>query len=162
MRRAEASTPPAVALYNHTNWWTQFWDRTWVAMRATGDEAAVAAHALSEAYALHRSLVAIQSRGALPLHHNGGTVTWGWNGTSHLDPDYRGWGSGYWFQNVRHVYWYTFLAGDTEMLQPLFKMYMDQLPVMRERSQRWYNHSHGLLGDHNRAGRRVAADQCNI
>jgi hypothetical protein len=36
--------------------------------------------------------MAIQSRGALPMHHNGGTVTWGWNGSSHEDPDYRSWG----------------------------------------------------------------------
>ena len=140
MRRAKASRPPTLAMPDHKKWWAEFWSRSWIAMRATGDKAA-AAHALSEAYSLHRYLVAIQSRGALPMHHNGGTVTWGWDGATHSDPDHRGWGSGYWNQNMRHAYWYTLFAGDTELLRPLFKMSMEQLPVMRERSRRWYNHS---------------------
>jgi hypothetical protein len=132
--------------------------------------------------------MAIQSRGALPMHHNGGTVTWGWNGQSHEDPDYRSWGGaendgtqglppsslllfsclsraclgkasvfvrtlriqkqqsvpsagGYWFQNVRHSYWYALHAGDYDLMLPLYRMYMEQLPVMRERSRQWYKHN---------------------
>ena len=53
-------------------------------------------------YALNRYLTAIQSRGAaFPIHHNGGAVTWGWDGHTHADPDARPWGGGYWFQNTR-------------------------------------------------------------
>ncbi len=48
---------------------------------------------------------------------------------------------GYWFQNVRHSYWYTLFAGDFALLQPLYRMYMSQLPVMRERSLQWYKHN---------------------
>eukprot|EP01047_Picozoa_sp_COSAG01_P061945 COSAG01_NODE_7802_length_3052_cov_1.950220_1_plen_632_part_00 len=133
MLRAKAAASPAMALRNHTAWWASFWNRSWVMMTAdpADAEAAVAAHALSEAYSLHRYLMAIQSRGALPTHHNGGTVCWGWNGSTHADPDYRSWGGGYWFQNVRHEYWYALLAGDYDLMHPLYKMYMEQLPGER-------------------------------
>ena len=33
------------------------------------------------------------------------------------------------------------MAGDFDLLRPLYKMYMSQLPVMRERSRRWYKHN---------------------
>jgi alpha-L-fucosidase 2 len=46
-----------------------------------------------------------------------------------------------WFQNVRHSYWYALLAGDTDLMRPLYQMYMKQLPVMRERSRQWYGHN---------------------
>eukprot|EP01052_Picozoa_sp_SAG31_P034324 SAG31_NODE_3997_length_3678_cov_2.098351_2_plen_658_part_00 len=140
--RAKASTAPAAALQAHTAWWKAFWQRSWIVLKAVpGDSKAAAAAALSEAYTLNRYLLAIQSRGNLPVHHNGGTVTWGWNGSSHADPDYRSWGGGYWFQNVRHSYWYALGAGDTDLMRPLYKMYMGQLPVMRARSVEWYGHN---------------------
>jgi hypothetical protein len=82
----------------------------------------VDAAAVTEAYYLNRYLVAIQSRGMLPMHHNGGTVTWGWDGKSHANPDQRNWGGGYWFQNVRHSYWYALAAGDFDLMEPLYKM----------------------------------------
>jgi hypothetical protein len=98
MERAKASVEPDAALANHTSWWAAFWKRSWITMSAPSEggsnETAVVARALSEAYTLNRYLVAIQSRGNLPMHHNGGTVTWGWNGSTHSDPDYRSWGGG--------------------------------------------------------------------
>jgi hypothetical protein len=60
------------------------------------------------------------------------------DGKSHADPDLRPWGGGYWFQNTRHMYWYALGAGDLDLLDPLFGMYMRQLPLLRERTQQWY------------------------
>ena len=54
---------------------------------------------------------------------------------------HRPWGGGYWFQNVRHSYWYALNAGDFDLLTPLFDMYLKQMPVLEERSRQWWNHT---------------------
>ena len=133
---AAASPSPAAARAKHIAWWRSFWERSWIFVRGNSTATAV-----SEAYALHRYLMAIQSRGALALHHNGGTVTWGWDGKTHDDPDARPWGGGYWFQNVRQVYWYMLAAGDYDLMTPLFNHYTAQLTVLEARSKRWFKHS---------------------
>ena len=46
---------------------------------------------VTRGYAVSRYLNAIQSRGTFPIHHNGGTVTWG-SPRAHENPDYRFWG----------------------------------------------------------------------
>lgn len=99
--RARESKRPADAWGNHTAWWEAFWQRSWVSLTNSSvvppaNASTSAAAAVSQAHYLQRYLMAIQSRGALPVHHNGGTVTWGWNGTSHANPDERPWGGGYW------------------------------------------------------------------
>jgi hypothetical protein len=55
-----------------------------------------------------------------------------------LGPDYRRWGSAYWWQNTRLPYWPMFAAGHPEVLQPLFKMYLDALPLARHRIRKHY------------------------
>ena len=132
--KANASAAPTASASRpkHEAWWAAFWRRSWILMAAaagapssggskhvpetdtatgTGTGTSVAAGALSQAYDLTRYLTAIQSRGQLPTPHNGGTVCWGWNGTSHDNPDRRPWGGGYWFQNTRHMYYYALGAG---------------------------------------------------
>ena len=47
----------------------------------------------------------------------------------------------YWFQNTRLVYWPMLAAGDSEMLEPLFRMYRDALPFARYRSQQYFGHA---------------------
>lgn len=42
---------------------------------------------------------------------------------------------------MRHSYWYALHAGDYDLMLPLYRMYMEQLPVMRERSRQWYKHN---------------------
>jgi hypothetical protein len=157
---ASGMAPAAATRGAHEAWWIAFWERSWIvtapaavgqrqlarAATSVGNYSAVTA-ALSRAYDLTRYLTAIQSRGQLPIHHNGGTVTWGWDGKSHADPDERPWGGGYWFQNTRHLYWYTLGAGDLDLLAPMFGMYSRQLPLLSERTRQWYNHSGTTFGE---------------
>lgn len=81
-QRATAVVPAAEARDAHESWWSDFWQRSWVTITASGAKVAATdqavAFALSQAYDLTRYLTAIQSRGQLPIHHNGGTVCWGW------------------------------------------------------------------------------------
>lgn len=79
-QRAAAVVPASEARDAHEAWWSSFWQRSWVTITASGAKGVGAdvAFALSQAYDLTRYLTAIQSRGQLPIHHNGGTVCWGW------------------------------------------------------------------------------------
>jgi len=54
--------------------------------------------------------------------------------------DARAWGSAYWFQNERHIYWPMMQAGDYEQMLPFFKMYRDALPMATNRTQVYYHH----------------------
>jgi hypothetical protein len=94
--RVTHSIPPVVAKPTHTQWWEAFWKQSWIVMEATGNATLdVQAKNLSQAYTLTRYLTAIQSQGSLPIHHNGGTLTWGWDGVSHQFPDARKWGGSF-------------------------------------------------------------------
>ena len=82
-----------------------------------------AAKAVTRGYILQRWITACAGRGALPIKFNGSLFTvpfaGGWNG----DPDWRQWGSGYWWQNTRLPYIAACAAGDFDLMQPLFRMY---------------------------------------
>ena len=50
------------------------------------------------------------------------------------------WGSNIWFQNTRHLYWPLIASGDWDLLAPWFKMYMDDLPLVTDKTQSYYHH----------------------
>ena len=78
---------------------------------------------ISRAYALQRYINACAGRGNYPIKFNGTLFCIG----TENDPDFRRWGPGYWWQNTRLPYYTMAMAGDYEMMQPLFRMYIDQL-----------------------------------
>jgi len=104
---------------------------------------------MDRGYRLSRYLVACCERGAFPIKFNGGLFTTDWpeipGKSGPADPvkpdaDYRRWGGAYWFQNTRLPYWAILGAGDFDMVQPLFTMYREALPLAEARCQRWYGH----------------------
>jgi len=93
--------------------------------------------AVSAAWANQRYVTGCAGRGVLPIRFNGSLFTATHNG----NPDFRLWGSGYWWQNTRLPYYPMFAAGDLEMTEPLFKMYLDnQLEFNRRRTRKYLNH----------------------
>jgi alpha-L-fucosidase 2 len=115
----------------HEAWWAAFWQRSWI--RITGD---AAADAVTQGYALQRYLFACSGRGRFPIKFNGSlfTVAGRHKGRT-FTPDFRRWGGAYWFQNTRLAYWPLVMAGDGDMVEPLFAMYRDCLPLARARTQ---------------------------
>jgi hypothetical protein len=92
------------------------------AMAAVRDEAAF----VSQMYHLQRFVSACSGRGRYPIKFNGSIFTVPLpDGKS--DPDYRRWGPGYWWQNTRLPYFGMVAAGDYDLMQPLFRMYADDL-----------------------------------
>jgi hypothetical protein len=99
-----------------------------------GDDAFV----LSRAYALQRFVDACAGRGRYPIKFNGSIFTVPSAGKPG-DGDYRRWGPGYWWQNTRLPYLSMCTSGDFEMLEPLFRLYVDDfLPINRYRTKHYF------------------------
>ncbi len=93
---------------------------------------------LSRMFALQRFVTACAGRGAYPIKFNGSLFTVPADGAPG-DADYRRWGPGYWWQNTRLPYLALCANGDFEMLEPLFRMYADQLlPLNKYRTKRYF------------------------
>ena len=101
---------------------------------ADGDEAFV----VSRAYALQRFVTACAGRGRYPIKFNGSIFTVP-AGANPGYADYRRWGPGYWWQNTRLPYLGMCAAGDFEMMEPLFRLYVDELlPVNCYRTRKYF------------------------
>ena len=101
---------------------------------ATGDDAAY----VSQMYALQRFITACAARGRYPIKFNGSLSTVPSEGAPG-DGDYRRWGPGYWWQNTRLPYLSLCASGDFEMMEPLFRMYVDELlPLNKYRTKHYF------------------------
>ncbi len=101
-----------------------------------GDDAFV----VSRAYALQRFVDACAGRGRYPIKFNGSIFTVPYADRPG-DGDYRRWGPGYWWQNTRLPYLSMCASGDFEMIEPLLRMYVDEiLPLARYRTRHYFGH----------------------
>jgi len=127
----------------HRRWWDSFWKRSWIHTR--GDAEALV---VSRGYALQRFITACAGRGGSPIKFNGSIFTVDAEDNvqdkhegGKFDADYRRWGGAYWWQNTRLAYWPMIHAGDFDMIQPLFHMYLEALPLARDRTRLYYGHA---------------------
>ncbi len=141
------------AFKNHTTWWNNFWDRSWIIVTGTPD-----AQTVTEEYARQRFVSACAGRGRYPIKFNGSifttdyTVTHNNKGvktTEDVNADYRAWGGQYWFQNTRPMYWPMLQSGDFEMMLPLFDMYAKKLPDAEAQVKSYYNHGGAYFAETN-------------
>jgi alpha-L-fucosidase 2 len=134
------------ARHEHSAWWRSFWDRSYIQVHG-----ALEAEAVSRCYALQRFMSACAGRGAYPIMFNGSLFNVDGqraqtnqpdNGAipETFDADYRRWGGCYDVQNGRHSYWPMIMAGDFEMMEPWFKMYLDALPLAQARTLIYFGH----------------------
>ncbi|MCS6829262.1 MAG: DUF5703 domain-containing protein [bacterium] len=133
--RTEA-IPRTQARAAHQRWWRNFWRRSWIVVTGSPE-----ANTVTQGYVLQRFINACAGRGAYPIKFNGSIFTVdSREPDEHFDADYRRWGGEYWFQNTRLPYWSMIPAGDYEMLQPLFRMYLNALPLAKERTRLYFGH----------------------
>ena len=96
---------------------------------------------IAQGYALQRFIQACSGRGNSPIKFNGTIFTVdARHGKEQFDADYRRWGGPYWFQNTRLAYWPMLAAGDNELMLPLFRMYLDALPLAKARTRVYFGH----------------------
>ena len=131
----------------HQQWWTAFWDRSWIHAGGSPE-----ADEVSQSYAIQRYLTACAGRGAQPIKFNGSLFTVGHDlpaGKSSTegdhDPDYRAWGASFWNQNTRQIYWPLIASGDYDLLEPWFNMYVQALPLAEDRTQLYFHHAGGAF-----------------
>ena len=141
-RKLTESVPMEEAWPAHIKWWQAFWDRSYVNVSGTPD-----AEATSLAYQLQRWVQASAGRGNYPIKFNGSLFTvdavdahWAFPDGQYSGPDYRRWGGPYWFQNTRLIYWPMLGSGDFDQMAPLFTMYRNMLPLLKERTRRYFGH----------------------
>jgi len=125
---------PEQAWTAHEQWWKQFWQRSWVFLH--GDEKA---KEVTQGYVLQRFVTACAGRGAYPIKFNGSIFVVD-NPEKKENADYRAWGGQYWCQNTRAMYWPMLMAGDFDMMRPLFKMYANILPANEAQVKEFYHH----------------------
>lgn len=141
--------PLESAWTQHTQWWQDFFQRSWIRLSGGRDSEGV-----TRAYTLHRWMVACAGRGALPQKFNGSlftvdtTVNERRSGRQFkVDADYRMWGSNYWFQNMRLIYWPLITSGDDDLLEPFFRMYREALPLAVDRTKSYYKHEGAFFSE---------------
>ena len=148
----------------HRAAWAKFWERSHIVVAPAAGAASKGRHnrvgaetvaeecaAVTTAYAAQRYLTACAGRGRLPIRFNGSIFTISYKG----DPDYRRWGSGYWWQNTRLPYYPMFAAGDLDQLHPLFRLHLRLLDFSMKRTRKYLNHGGAYIpeciqpwGDH--------------
>lgn len=128
----------------HQAWWNAFWNKSWIKVYGSAE-----AETVTRGYTLQRWINACGGRGAYPIKFNGSifTVDTRAGTSSGFDADYRKWGGCYWFQNTRLPYTSMLAGGDYELMQPLFKMYMDALPMRMETTEKYFNHEGAFFGE---------------
>lgn len=130
----------------HDNWWKSFWNRHYLFIDSETQPEET--FTVTRGYLLQRYINACGGRGKLPIKFNGSIFTvdvardFYSNGENlkGMDADYRAWGGCYWWQNTRLIYWTMLYSGDFKMMKPLFKMYLDALPLLKSRTRKYYGH----------------------
>lgn len=136
--------PLEVRFQAHREWWSKYWKRSSIVVTSTDTTLRQETEAVTRGYALQRFVNACGGRGNSPIKFNGSLFTVDTydrtDDSKGMDADYRRWGGAYWFQNTRLPYWSMLCSGDFEMMAPLFRMYMEALPLRRAATQKYYGH----------------------
>lgn len=146
----------------HCNWWSNFWDRSWItASDNTIPEAEREKETLPEepgvrsekdggfivaqSYNVHRYMMASQSRGRYQVPFSGGIFTmpipnYRMKDGSWYKEDERDWTNRFTFQNQRLLYWPMLAAGDFEEMKPFFNYYYSILDLRKAITKQWFGH----------------------
>lgn len=92
---------------------------------------------VAQQWHLQRMMFHAGGRSEFPLRFNGQLFTFS---SAAYNADYRRWGGAYWMQNTRLLYWPLLATGDHEALRRWFDMYVNALPVARERTRLYHGH----------------------
>ncbi len=129
----------------HYAWWQKFWNRNYIFITGKDSTNQQQAEAVTQGYILQRFINACGGRGNSPIKFNGSIFTvdtYNRQGANAgLNADFRAWGGCYWWQNTRLPYWSMLIAGDFELMTPMFKMYMNALPLRKMATQQYYHHA---------------------
>jgi alpha-L-fucosidase 2 len=145
------AVPLKKAFDAHVAWWDQFWHRSWVFLDGGKDATEV-----TRGYILQRFVTACAGRGSYPIKFNGSlfvvdnpaeSTNPSKNPPRPVSANYRAWGGQYWFQNTRAMYWPRLMAGDFDVMQPLFKMYAQEIKQNAPVITQFYGHQGSYIAE---------------
>ena len=111
---------------NHTDWWSKFWERTFVHL--SSDDGV--AQFMNRIRTMHLYYMASTSRGRLPAKWNASLFA--------VNGDQRYWGAQYWVWTTEISHHPLYAADASDLADPYFNMYVNQLPAARiAAQQRW-------------------------
>lgn len=113
----------ASCIEDHRNWWAGFWGRSHLEMHSRSGDAEY------EERVWYTNLYFLGSAcgGDFPPRFNGGLFL--------LDPVKRDWDYGYWFQNMREIYWPLFATGHADWIRSFFGMYLGATEYARAQTR---------------------------
>jgi alpha-L-fucosidase 2 len=151
LKREDDRTAVADAFLAHSQWWSAFWNRSWIVLGGAQD-----ADAVTRGYILQRFVTAAAGRGAYPIKFNGSLFVVDHaaetdNPKTHpsheVSANYRAWGGQYWFQNTRPMYWPRLAAGDFDEMLPLFRMFQREIEQNAPLIESYYGHPGSYLAE---------------
>ena len=131
----------------HEDWWKEFWNRSWINVTGMPDTEKV-----TQGYAMQRFMTACAGRGAQPIKFNETLFTVG-----HICRRARfllrqtmipitGHGAHvFGNQDTRLIYYPLIAAGDYDLLKPWFNMYLNALPLEKDRTRLYFHHDGASL-----------------
>lgn len=136
------ASPSAKADYQKTiNWWTNFWDKSYIEIPKSED---LTAYKVAKNYNLFRYILGCNAYGKYPTKFNGGLFTVDpvfTDSAYNFTPDFRNWGGGtHTAQNQRLVYWPLLKSGDANLMKPQFDFYNSILKNAELRTKFYWNH----------------------
>jgi alpha-L-fucosidase 2 len=129
----------------HNRYWRHFWDQHYIFISSKDSFINAQAKTVTRGYILQRFINACAGRGNSPIKFNGSIFTVdtynrvGVNAGANAD--FRAWGGPFWWQNTRLPYWSMLIAGDFDLMRPLFNMYMNALPIRKAATKKYYHHA---------------------
>jgi len=133
------------ALRNTRNWWSDFWNRSFVFINSNKANDTSTAWQVGRNYQLFRYMLGCNAFGDYPTKFNGGLFTYDpalVNKDFPFTPDFRNWGGGiHTAQNQRLVHFPMIKNGDFDLLKPQFDFYLRILKNAELRSKVYWNHN---------------------
>ncbi|KGE14936.1 DUF5703 domain-containing protein [Sphingobacterium deserti] len=132
------------ARQNTISWWKEFWSRSHIAIRPSGQHQQSPEWQVGRNYQLFRYMLGCNAYGGYPTKFNGGLFTYDPSAVDSsftFTPDFRNWGGGtHTAQNQRLVYWPMLKSGDHDMMASQFKFYLGLQRNAEWRSKVYWNH----------------------
>ncbi len=132
------------ALKKSQEWWTNFWDRSYIAIDTDEADQNTTSWQVGRNYQLFRYMLGCNAYGSYPTKFNGGLFTYDpcfVNDKRCFSPDFRNWGGGtFTAQNQRLVYFPMLKSGDEDMMKPQLDFYNNLLANAELRSKFYWNH----------------------
>ncbi|HPT32759.1 MAG TPA: DUF5703 domain-containing protein, partial [Prolixibacteraceae bacterium] len=126
------------------HWWSDFWNRSFIAINPDKPDAISPEWQVGRNYQLFRYQLGCNAYGKYPTKFNGGLFTFD---PSYVDknlpftPDHRNWGGGtFTAQNQRLVYYPMFKSGDFDMLPSQLNFYLQALGNAEKRTEFYWGH----------------------